>query len=216
MRSKIVIVSILAVLFAASFFTPKKSQAVACCCNQEQTKCISSILPQGPLPPPQCDEDSEYNLAVNSPDASTCEEVVEKQSPFGWETLVSGKRTLIPPGCLKGEQKSSGDCGINELLQVFGNITKLILGIIGSVSLLMFMYAGFTMVISAGNSDKIQRAKSTLANAVFGIIIVFTSWVVVNFIVSSLTEEDISNITGPGKIFETESIQKPPKSEITK
>jgi len=43
------------------------------------------------------------------------------------------------------------------------------------------------MIISSGKSEEIQKAKTILTNAIIGLIIVFMSWVIINFTVSVLT-----------------------------
>jgi isoprenylcysteine carboxyl methyltransferase (ICMT) family protein YpbQ len=50
----------------------------------------------------------------------------------------------------------------------------------------MFIYAGFTMLISAGNSQKIAQAKNILVAAVIGLAIVFSSYLIIKFVLAAL------------------------------
>lgn len=124
---------------------------------------------------------------------------------------------LIPENCQRGAQQRPTPpllyetCGLREALQVFGNITKLLLAIIGSVALLMFIFGGFTMILSAGNAERVQKGKNILVNAVIGIAIVFLSWVFINFVIIVLTQ-DSPNFREPGKIFEDQNINQSPSS----
>ena len=42
---------------------------------------------------------------------------------------------------------------------IIGNIIKAVLGIVGSISLAIFTYGGFIWLTSAGNMEKVQKAK---------------------------------------------------------
>lgn len=81
----------------------------------------------------------------------------------------------------------SGQCrNTNDLVDVFINQGKKIFGLIGAVALVAFVYGGFLMVFSFGSSDKIQQGKDVMVAAVIGIIIVFSAYLAVNFILSVL------------------------------
>lgn len=83
--------------------------------------------------------------------------------------------------------KEEGDCTLNDFAQLGINVTNMILGIVGSLALLFFIYGGLMMIISSGKSEAVQKAKTILTNAVIGLVIVFTSWVIINFAVTILT-----------------------------
>ena len=83
--------------------------------------------------------------------------------------------------------KANGSCTLNDFVQLGVNVANWILGIVGSLALLFLIYGGLMMIISGGSSEKTGQAKTILTNAVIGLIIVFTSWVIINFTVSVLT-----------------------------
>lgn len=62
-----------------------------------------------------------------------------------------------------------------------------ILGITGSLALLFFIYGGFMFLISAGSSERVQKAKQIIIGAVIGVVIVLTSFLIIDFIITSLT-----------------------------
>ncbi|MDD5251532.1 MAG: pilin [Patescibacteria group bacterium] len=76
---------------------------------------------------------------------------------------------------------------LNCLLQAFANIAQFILGVTGSFALLMFVYGGFTIVVAAGNSSKVEAGKTILKNAVIGIVIIFTASVLLQYGMRKLT-----------------------------
>ena len=57
---------------------------------------------------------------------------------------------------------------VTSFSQIISNITKYISGVIGVLAILMFIIAGILFVISAGEPEKIQRAKKTAIWAAIG------------------------------------------------
>ena len=66
-------------------------------------------------------------------------------------------------------------------LQTFGNISQIILGLTGSLALLMFVYGGFLLVTSGGSQEKIGKGKKAITNAVIGIFIIMTSGLLIQY-----------------------------------
>ena len=79
-----------------------------------------------------------------------------------------------------------GQCTLNQILQVFVNITIFILGISGSVILLMFVYGGFLWVTSRGEAKRIEKGKDTVTQAVIGFAIIVLAYSMVNFLIAAL------------------------------
>ncbi|MFH0856718.1 MAG: hypothetical protein V1860_02365 [bacterium] len=67
---------------------------------------------------------------------------------------------------------------------IIANIIKIFLGFLGLLTLLIIMYAGFLWMTAGGESEKIDQAKKLLKNAVIGILIILSSYAIVNFIFS--------------------------------
>jgi len=85
---------------------------------------------------------------------------------------------------------SSGCDGENADINIFVelgiNIAKFIFAIIGTVAFIMFVYGGFTMILSFGSADKFKQGKDILVAAVVGMIIAFGAYLIVNFVLSAL------------------------------
>ncbi len=62
----------------------------------------------------------------------------------------------------------------------------MILGITGSLALLAFIAGGIMFLISAGSSERVTRAKQILLGAVIGLVIVFTSFMIIQFVYTAL------------------------------
>ncbi len=69
--------------------------------------------------------------------------------------------------------------------QLIGRIIKAILGLVGALALGMFVYGGFTWLTSAGSPDKIKKGKDILIWATIGLIVIFTSYTLVDFLLRS-------------------------------
>jgi len=88
--------------------------------------------------------------------------------------------------CAAGSATYCGNYELNDFMVLAINISKWILGMVGSLSLIMFIYGGFIFLISAGGSEKVGQAKKIIVAAVIGLIIVFTSYLIIKFVLGSL------------------------------
>ncbi len=100
---------------------------------------------------------------------------------------VSAQTSIISPD---NSNYKNGDYQVNDILSVAIGVTKIILGIVGSLTLLMFIYGGFTFLISAGSSEKIAKAKGIIVAAVIGLLIVFASFIIIKFVLQALGRND--------------------------
>jgi hypothetical protein len=69
---------------------------------------------------------------------------------------------------------------------VIGRVVKAILLIIGSLAFIMFVYGGVTWMTAAGNEQSIERGRNTLIWATLGLIIVFSAYVGVKFLLEAI------------------------------
>lgn len=67
-----------------------------------------------------------------------------------------------------------------------GNIIKAGLGILGSVSLVAFIYGGFLWLVSAGSAERVDKGFKTMIYAAIGIFVVFASYGILITIISGL------------------------------
>jgi len=78
---------------------------------------------------------------------------------------------------------------VNDPESLALQILKIFLGFLALVALIMFIYGGFMMLTSAGNADRIKKAKNTLVWAAAGVIIILGSYSFLSFIFSLFTEQ---------------------------
>lgn len=100
--------------------------------------------------------------------------------------------------------RDTGTCQLSDILQIFVNISTVILGLSGSIVLLMFFYGGLMWVIAAGNPKRIETGKQTMIRAVIGLAIIFGAYAIINFVIAGLAgktpgatiEDTINSTTG--------------------
>lgn len=99
----------------------------------------------------------------------------------------------IPSQCLE-----CGNCSLCDIMNVAINIGKFVIGIIGSIIFVYFIYGGIVMLTSGGDSTKINKGKSILINSVIGLAIVMFAYFFVFIIVlvasgGNVKAEDLIN-----------------------
>jgi len=80
--------------------------------------------------------------------------------------------------------------GLNQLKEkdvanIIGNIINVILGFIGSIGLVMFVYAGILWMTAGGNSEAQKKAMNILIWSSLGILVILFSYVIVQFVLNS-------------------------------
>ncbi|MBU1145990.1 hypothetical protein KKD80_00355 [Patescibacteria group bacterium] len=69
---------------------------------------------------------------------------------------------------------------------ITGKVIKAFLGILGIVMVILVLYGGFLWMTAAGNTEKIEKAKKILGNAVVGIIIIIMAYGISFFVIDQL------------------------------
>ncbi len=85
---------------------------------------------------------------------------------------------------------------INDLLILFINLGKSMFAIIGTFAFVMFVYGGFTMVLSMGSAEKVKKGRDVLVAAIVGIIIAFGAYLIIDFILDALQVSDLYRAVG--------------------
>ncbi|MFH1173470.1 MAG: hypothetical protein V1692_02985 [bacterium] len=95
-----------------------------------------------------------------------------------------------PPGavCLDNPLGNSDAARSPQIL--FGNIIRSVLGVIGSLALVMFIYGGATWMLSGGNQERVAKGKQIIIWATLGIMIIFTSYALVRFVITTVAGPD--------------------------
>lgn len=68
-----------------------------------------------------------------------------------------------------------------------GNIIKTVLGIVGSISLVILIYAGVRYMGARGNAEESKKALATALWAFLGVLVIFFSYLILNLVFKTLT-----------------------------
>jgi len=98
----------------------------------------------------------------------------------------------IPSEC----KKYCGSYSLNDIVKVGVKATEILLGLSGSVALLFFIYGGVVFLISGGSAEKITKGKTIIVNSVIGIIIIFSSFIIIQFSMKALGFRNNTSIFG--------------------
>ncbi len=75
-------------------------------------------------------------------------------------------------------------------------IINTLFGIVGSVALAMFVWGGFLWTTSMGNSKQVEQGKQVFIWSTVGILVMFSAYVVLNFLFTNLTAGGDTTGTG--------------------
>lgn len=88
--------------------------------------------------------------------------------------------------------------GTSDIRTIVGRIIYVALGIMGTVLLVIIIYAGFLWMTAGGNEEQIETAKKWIKNAVIGLAIILASYAITYFIITRLMGAIIGG-GGPGE-----------------
>ncbi len=67
-----------------------------------------------------------------------------------------------------------------------GNVIRTLLGLAGSLTIIMMTYAGILWMTAGGKEKRVTQAKNIIVWTVIGLVLIFTSYTVVNFILTTV------------------------------
>ena len=83
--------------------------------------------------------------------------------------------------------KLDNPIGISYIPDIISRIIKIILGLVGTVSLIVFIYAGFLWITAQGKPDQINKGRQAMLWAVVGIVVVFSSYAILRYVFEILS-----------------------------
>ncbi len=155
-------------------------------------------------------ENSCSDLCLGSSKIKSCEQVGEKwQVPTGENCIGADSGDGDKPGADSGDGDKPGadsgdggslptiienplcppgepNCAAGDPSVLVGRIIKGVLGVVGSIALIIFIYGGFVWMTASGHSDMVQKGKDTLIWASIGLAVIFASYALVKFIFDAL------------------------------
>ena len=70
--------------------------------------------------------------------------------------------------------------------KLIGNVISSLLLFLGALATLMFIYGGFTLILSGGNPERIKKGQTTIVWAIIGLAVVLSSYGIMEFIFKAL------------------------------
>lgn len=104
--------------------------------------------------------------------------------------IALAQKELPDPLGLKEKMKEMGTVKISDTIPgLVGGIIQTILGMVGVLALVMFIYGGILWMTSGGSSEKIKKGKDTIVWAVLGLAFIFFSYAILEFILGALMDK---------------------------
>ncbi len=115
-------------------------------------------------------------------------------SAFLWSVAVSVRaQGLIDDTGLGITAKESGVPTQTNLSQMIGRVIGGLAALMGSLFLGLIIYGGFLYMTAQGNDEKIKRAKNVITGSIIGIIIIFSAYTLVGFVISNIVSPAVSD-----------------------
>lgn len=81
--------------------------------------------------------------------------------------------------------------GITDVRDIMGRVISAALSVSGSIALLMFIYGGILWLTSRGDSKQVEKGKAILVWSTLGLVMIFSSYVLVSAIIGALTTGNV-------------------------
>ncbi|MEI7765244.1 MAG: hypothetical protein WCI93_01515 [bacterium] len=135
------------------------------------------------------DVESTSNFSINgSGGGATCSDGIKNQDETGIDTggVCSSTKTDLSNNADGLVAKCGPDgCGFSDLLVMINKVIDFIFKyMVLPIAAIMFAYAGFMLVVSAGASEKRTKAKNVFINVAIGLVIAAAAWLIVSTILS--------------------------------
>ena len=78
------------------------------------------------------------------------------------------------------------NCDFCYFMKMVNNVITWLFGLLVLIAILLIVYAGFQLVVSAGNESAWTKAKEMLTNVIIGFVIVMSAWLIVDTVLKAL------------------------------
>ncbi|HRH23449.1 MAG TPA: pilin [Candidatus Magasanikbacteria bacterium] len=129
-------------------------------------------------------------FAICDPTLESCP--LDSSQPEADQSEETGATTPVI-GCRNGEDcvslinpLATSSTPNPKISQIIGNTIQVVMGLVGSITFVVFVYGGVLWLTSAGNSERIQKGLQAMLWAGIGIIVVFSSYAIITLILTTL------------------------------
>lgn len=78
-----------------------------------------------------------------------------------------------------------------EFNDIVSTVITTVLSFMGMIFLILAIYAGYSWMMARGNEEMVERAKSTLTNALIGLVIVLAAYAISYFVLSQISPKTL-------------------------
>ena len=114
-----------------------------------------------------------------------------------WNKFISGVTGLLllsrTHQTFAGLKPDRRDCPPNiicddttDIQEIAANLLNWILGFVGIIAVIMFIYAGFLYLTAGGNDENTGKAKKIMLYTIIGIILIFIAYTIVMALTGAL------------------------------
>lgn len=81
--------------------------------------------------------------------------------------------------------------GTQDINVIVARIIRALLGVTGSIALLMFIWGGLLWLTSGGVPEKVKKGKDTLKWAFLGLVVIFFAYTAISFLLDALATSSV-------------------------
>lgn len=85
--------------------------------------------------------------------------------------------------------------GATDVQTMIGRAINGVMGVVGSLALLMFVYGGLLWMTSGGSNDRVKKGKDIILWSSIGMAVIFGAYALTKFIITALTNSGAANNT---------------------
>jgi len=128
-----------------------------------------------------------YGACASKSTQATCATVSKYckwQSPAQAQAAPTGKNnSQIGPISLTNPLGT-----VTSPQEIIGKIINSVMGIVGSIALLMFIFGGLTWMTSAGKAEQIKKGRDIIVWSAIGLVIIFSAYGLVRLLVLTIKQ----------------------------
>lgn len=84
--------------------------------------------------------------------------------------------------------KQPGAAADADIYPKIAALMNIILGLVGILATIYLIYCGILWIRAGGNEEVVKSAKAGLRSALYGLLVIFSAYVLVNFIINRLLD----------------------------
>lgn len=137
----------------------------------------------------ECNDLTKFTVA----DCALCNSECAKNTPPSTQKsceLAANQTGVLEEITIVGQSpiRLANPLNVDSPQQLIGKVINSILGIVGSIALLMFVFGGLTWMTSSGNPEKVKKGRDIIVWSAIGLAIIFLSYALTRFVLSTITQ----------------------------